>query len=96
MPRTPYISSIRQMKEEKSEFIGGRIRVIESSQKSLEGIEGTVVDETKNTLTVLDEVSKKRKRLIKSTIIFTLRGKRIDGKSVALQPHERIKRTKKG
>ncbi len=84
------------MKEEKSEFIGGRIRVIESSQKSLEGIEGTVVDETKNTLTVLDEVSKKRKRLIKSTIIFTLRGKRIDGKSVALQPHERIKRTKKG
>ncbi len=46
--------------------IGKKIKVTKSSNKQLENIEGTVTDETKNTITI--ETKKGIKKLIKKQI----------------------------
>jgi len=51
------------------EPIGKKIRITESKNKSLSGITGKVIDETKNTIRILDE-KKREKTIIKSQIKF--------------------------
>lgn len=47
-------------------LIGSKIKIVESSNKQLEGMKGIVTDETKNTVTI--KTSKGIKKLIKSQI----------------------------
>ncbi len=79
--------------DEKSEFIGKKITITDSSNKELLELSGIVIDETKNTMTI--KCDGKNKKLIKDEITFTINGKKIIGKSVSLRPEERIKRIKK-
>ncbi len=74
----------------KEELIGKGITIIESSNKSLIGIIGKVVDETKNLLFI--ETNEKTKKIIKDQCVFLVDGKKIKGSSIAKRPEERIKK----
>lgn len=77
------------------EFIGLDIKVVRSSNPDVEEIAGRVVDETRNTFTILHDA--KRKVVIKETSVFEfvmLDGTvvEIDGKVIMGRPEERIKK----
>ena len=75
----------------KYEFIGEKLKVVDSKNKNLIGVKGKVIDETKN-MFVLDN----EKKLIKDQSIFDIySGKkiyRIDGKLLVGRPEDRIKK----
>jgi ribonuclease P protein subunit POP4 len=76
----------------RGEMIGRNIVVIDAKNKSLIGIKGNVIDETKNTFVV--ETSYGKKTLLKQQITFETihKGKtiRINGSALARRPEERI------
>ena len=53
------------------EFIGAKIRVISSANKCLEGLEGSIIDETKNTLRIRDRCDEE-KTLLKQGAVFLI------------------------
>ncbi len=75
-------------------MIGLTIKVVKSSNKSLEGIEGKIIDETKNTFTI--ETKSSEKKLLKNQITFktTIKGKTviIEGGCLTKRPEDRIKK----
>ena len=73
-------------------LIGKKISVVESSNKSLVGIEGIVIDETKNTIRIRDKKNI-GKTLVKSQIKTLKADDRIvDGKKIEKRIEERIKK----
>lgn len=82
------------------EIIGLDTKVADSTNKSLIGIEGRIVDETKNILTVQTDVQEKKIPKSCSSFIFTIpsvEGKRylpltikVNGRLLLLQPENRI------
>ncbi len=76
------------------ELIGLRVKVYKARNRCLEGIEGIVVDETKNMLIV--ETKKGEKMIPKKGTIFHfyLNDKvvEVDGDVIAFRPEDRIKR----
>ena len=80
------------------ELIGLEVKVAESTNKSAVGLEGTVIDESRNTLTV--RTAKGPKSLVKEQCIFSfllLSGERVrvDGKVLVGRPEDRIKKKQK-
>ncbi len=75
------------------ELIGLKISVFESSNKSNIGINGVVVDETKNTLTIKTNEGLKKLAKENSTFMFKLGDVKVkvDGKRIAAKPENRIK-----
>jgi ribonuclease P protein subunit POP4 len=76
------------------ELIGLRAKVAGSSDPTLLGLEGVVVDETKNTLLI--EVQGRRKRLLKQVCLFGFHlddGEEvlIDGRLLCRRPEDRVK-----
>lgn len=75
----------------KKELIGRNIEVVKSKNKSLIGVKGKIIDETKN-MFILDN----QKRLIKSQSTFRIKIKEkiyeIDGKILQSRPENRIKK----
>lgn len=72
------------------ELIGSGLEVASSKNAASIGIKGVVVDETRNTLTVLTKEGKKR--LIKDQNTFTIDGITIRGDELVSRPEERIKK----
>jgi ribonuclease P protein subunit POP4 len=77
------------------EFIGLEAKVVKSSNPQIVGISGKVVDETRNTLTILH--SDKRKFIVKDTAVFEFvlpdgTVVEIDGKVIMGRPEDRIKK----
>lgn len=77
------------------ELIGLDAKVVRSSHPGYVGIAGRVLDETRNTITILHE--NKKKIIIKSTAVFhfTLPDGtivEIDGKVIVGRPENRIKK----
>ena len=70
-------------------IIGKFAKVIESSNKNLIGIEGRIVDETKNTIVV--EQPKGFKTLPKTQVLISIDGKTIDGRGLLGKIEERLK-----
>lgn len=86
---------IDEMNLVRHELIGLACRVKESTNKALIGLEGRVVDETRQTLTL--EVKGKEKSLIKDQCVFSFKipsGKwvRVEGKILVARPEDRIKK----
>lgn len=79
------------------ELIGLSVEVAEAKNKSLIGLNGKIVDETKNTLII--EVGNKTKTLLKGNIALKIKleGKtiQVDGRLLVGRPEERIKKTRK-
>ena len=79
----------------KEEFIGLEAKVAKSRNPSLEGISGTVIDETRNTFTILHEG--KRKKIIKDIAVFHFSFPdgtvvEINGKLLVGRPEDRLKK----
>ncbi len=76
------------------EFIGIHATIIGAKNKSLVGLKGTIVDETKNTF-VLD-IGDKEKTILKeqATLMVTINGKtyKIDGLLLVGRPEDRLKK----
>jgi ribonuclease P protein subunit POP4 len=75
-----------------TELIGQTITFIESTNPSHVGVQGTVIDETKNTLVL--EVAGEAKTFMKSNIKFKIlsSGQMVDGKSIQRRPEDRLKK----
>jgi RNase P/RNase MRP subunit p29 len=71
------------------ELIGTHVRVASSSNASV-SLAGTIVDETKNMLTI--DTPQGRKRLIKSQHTFEINRVQVAGTELLGRPEERIKR----
>lgn len=71
----------------KGELIGSNIEVVSSTNKTLIGLKGKIIDETKNTIT-LDN----GKKMLKSHIIFKIKNEIVDGKTIQKRPEDRIKK----
>lgn len=78
----------------KHELIGLKAKVIDSSNEFNIGIEGEIIDETKETLTILQKKDKKRlmKRNVSLEIKFNNRIIQIQGKLLVKRPEDRIKK----
>ncbi len=75
------------------EFIGAHIKVVEASHTGYEGIQGKVVDETKNTFVIENHSERtvpKRGCLFELTINDM--SEMIDGNDIRYRPEDRIKR----
>ncbi len=77
------------------EFIGLKTKVVKSSNPHVIGIAGKVVDETRNTFTILH--SGERKVIVKDTAVFDFvmpdgTVVEIDGKVIMGRPEDRIKK----
>ncbi|HUV80064.1 MAG TPA: ribonuclease P protein component 1 [Candidatus Bathyarchaeia archaeon] len=78
------------------ELIGLKINVDESSNSSLRGLGGTVIDETRNML-VIENEQKTEKKIAKAgnQFIFELNGEvrvRVKGDRLISRPEDRIKK----
>ena len=75
------------------ELIGTKIRVVDATNKSLIGLEGKVIDETRNT--ILIESEHKEVILIKEQITIEFKYKnqkvRVNGKILVARPEDRLK-----
>ena len=75
------------------EFIGVKIEITDSKNKSLIGLEGKIVNETKNMFII--ETKSTTKKIIKNQIKMKLKFKNktveIDGKKLVGAPENRIK-----
>lgn len=72
-----------------AEWIGKHATVAKATNKTLIGIEGTVVDETKNTISI--ETPSGVKNVQKRGTVFTIDGQEVPGDKVLASPEERIK-----
>ena len=72
-----------------AEWIGKHIRVISATNPTIKGLEGIVVDETRNTIVV--ETAKGVKRVQKHGSVFEINGEEVVGEDVLAAPEERIK-----
>jgi ribonuclease P protein subunit POP4 len=79
------------------ELIGLRVRVVKCLDRKQAGTEGTVIDETKNTLVISTGDGKKRLVKASSTFRFYVDGKAfvVNGLEINSRPYERIERSMK-
>jgi ribonuclease P protein subunit POP4 len=86
------------MKQKKSdikrhELIGLKVKITKSSNTTLVGVEGEVVDETRNTLKIRTKSGVKQ--VLKNTCTFDFAGAEIDGNKILGRPENRLKKVKK-
>ncbi|MBT4651320.1 ribonuclease P protein subunit [Candidatus Woesearchaeota archaeon] len=83
--------SVKKIKTFPHELIGQEIEIIDSTNKSELGLQGKVVDETKNILTISHEGNVKK--LIKKNITFKIKSLNliIEGMAITKRPEDRIK-----
>jgi ribonuclease P protein subunit POP4 len=70
-------------------LIGKKTEVIGAKNKSLVGIKGKIIDETKNTITIQTE--KTKKKIIKTQVTIKINNEIIEGKKIAKRMEERLK-----
>ncbi len=71
-------------------FIGKKTEIIKSKNKTLEGKKGTIIDETKNMIIIIDE-KKQKKSIIKKQVVIKINDEEIKGEEINKTPIERIK-----
>jgi len=71
----------------KKEIIGKKTKVVDSKNKSLVGMNGNIIEETKNTITLSN-----KKKLLKSHVTLEIDGEIIEGKMLQKKPEDRIKK----
>jgi ribonuclease P protein subunit POP4 len=72
----------------KGELIGQNVEIIESKNVTLQGRKGTILDETKETITIGNGESIK---VLKRGSHFKIGDKLINGDEIARRPEERLK-----
>jgi len=79
----------------RSEFMGTEVKVAKSRHPNYVGISGKIIDETRNTFTVLQE--EKRRIVVKDSAIFHFKFSdgttvEINGKLLVGRPEDRLKK----
>lgn len=76
------------------ELIGLKAEVVKSSDKFQKGIKGIVIDETKNTITILTKEGERRisKKISRFKFIADKNTFIVDGNEIAFRPYERIEK----
>ena len=72
------------------ELIGREVEIMDSKNKSLIGLRGKIIDETKKTLLI--ESNDKKRLILKEQVILSIEGVKVDGKTIANRPEDRIRR----
>tara|TARA_B100000287_G_scaffold213851_1_gene201819 strand:- start:501 stop:755 length:255 start_codon:yes stop_codon:yes gene_type:complete len=75
-------------------WLSRRISVIDSTDPTLVGVYGTVIDETLRTISV--QTNSGKITLAKNVIRFTIENEEIDGSEVGQRPEERIAKRYRG
>jgi ribonuclease P protein subunit POP4 len=73
-----------------AEFIGAKIKVINATNKSLQGLEGSIIDETKNSFKIKNS-EQEEKIVLKKGAVFMINNNIIKGDEIIKRPEERIK-----
>jgi len=73
----------------KDEFIGKKIKITKSPIKQQINMEGLIINESKNTFTILHE--NKEKIILKNKREFKIQDQKIIGNKIIKRPEERIK-----
>lgn len=73
----------------KKSLIGQTVEVVSADNASLQGITGTVIDESKQMLAI--ETRQGIKKVIKDQVTLLVQGKKIPGTALAKRIEERIK-----
>ncbi|MBT3298586.1 hypothetical protein HN385_06675 [archaeon] len=75
-----------------NELIGVNVEIVNSNQVLLIGVNGKIIDESKDTLKLINKEGK-IKTLLKSSITFKIlkNNKIIEGNSIKKRPEERLK-----
>jgi len=73
-----------------AEFIGAKIKVMNATNKSLQGIEGSIIDETKNAFKIASS-NQEEKIVLKKGAVFMINNNIINGNEIIKRPEERIK-----
>ena len=73
------------------QLIGKKAKIIVSTNKHNCGLQGTIIDETKNTIVLLCE---KPKTLLKNGITIKIDEKIIEGNKIKGRPDKRLKKSK--
>jgi len=73
-----------------NELIGLQAKVVRSSDPSLEGLEGKIVDETLNTITIEEKILQKNS--VRLLIYFPEGEKTFDGTELMQRPEDRVKK----
>jgi ribonuclease P protein subunit POP4 len=79
----------KQTKTERMVVIGKLIRIEDAANRSLIGINGKIIDETKNTITI--QTTKGTKKIIKDQATIMINNKTINGKTLIGRTEARIK-----
>ena len=81
----------------RSELIGLEVEVVDAQNKSLIGLRGLIVDETKSMLSIEKEgvVKKVIKSQVTLNILFEGRTFQIDGKVLVGRPEDRLKKLRR-
>ena len=69
-------------------FIGKKVKIIDAKNKSNIGLEGVIIDETKNMFVI---ENRKKQKIIKENVTIMIDNKTIEGKKLTKKPEERIK-----
>ena len=72
-----------------AEWIGKYVKVTKAKNPSLAGLEGIIIDETRNMIII--ESRKGVRRVPKHGNVFNIEGKEVQGEEVLVAPEERIK-----
>lgn len=78
----------------KSEFIGMSMKITSSANSTLVGLEGEIIDETKNTFVI--KTDNKNKTILKDQITFIIERNgelmQIKGTKLCFRPEDRVKK----
>ncbi len=72
------------------ELIGREVEIIDSRNKSLIGVKGKIIDETRKTLMI--ESNDKKRLILKEQVMLSIEGVKVDGKKIANRPEDRIRK----
>jgi len=70
-------------------FIGKELEVVNSTNSSLIGKKGLIVNETQFTFNI--ETNDGVKTIVKTTSEFLINGNKVSGREIIQRPHERLK-----
>ncbi len=76
----------------KDELIGTKIHITNAKNKSLIGLSGIVIDETKNALKIQTQTDAKIKTILKNQVTLKIGNMIINGCELAYRSEERIKK----
>lgn len=77
------------MNKHQLEYLGEQVKIVESKNKTLKGLKGKIIKETKQTFTIRTQQGDKK--VTKQPCVFQIKNETIHGKKITRKPEERIK-----